>query len=209
MTSPRGCLKSSMASSSGWPATATSSASAPTFAATPSWRPSPGSTRNAGRALCGRARPRKHCVKRMRLIGWQSPNLSMPSAHKDQLGSSSHARQTGQRLRPGGRRRREGRSHLRGDHRFGPAGQKTSPGCAKNRPSPESLLAGRRTCGSFRAPPLGSPASRVVRRLSVGAGDDLSLAHGTRAKERQDLRCATVVCCSGTGGTTLGQAQRR
>ena len=62
---------------------------------------------------------------------------------------------------------------------------KTSPGCARNRPSPESLLAGRRALGSFRSTSprhnLGSPASRVVRRLSVGAGDALSVTQQSTA----------------------------
>ena len=55
-----------------------------------------------------------------------------------------------------------------------------APGCARNRPSPESLLAGRRSAAALGAPSpahgLGSPASRVVRRLSVSAGDALRSA---------------------------------
>ena len=87
---------------------------------------------------------------------------------------------------PGRRRQREGCQHPRGDGRFSPAGQKTAPGRASNGPSPESLLAGRRVAVGFGGTSprgeLGSPASRVLRRLSVSAGDALSVTHGTRAK---------------------------
>jgi hypothetical protein len=45
---------------------------------------------------------------------------------------------------------REGRPHPRCDGRFGPTGRKAAPRCRSNGSSPESLLAGRRTLGSFR-----------------------------------------------------------
>ena len=64
---------------------------------------------------------------------------------------------------------------------------------ARNRPSPESLLAGRRSAaalgGTFPRRGLGSPASRVARRLSVRAGAVFSAAYCRRCKERQIFRC--------------------
>ena len=68
---------------------------------------------------------------------------------EDQLARIQSCAPAGQRLRPGGRRRREGRTHPRRDGRFGPAGQEAISGCASNLCSAEGLLAGRRVAVSF------------------------------------------------------------
>ena len=158
----------------------------PTVAAT-----SPGSIRCIGRALCGRARPRKHCAKRERPIGWSSPTPKplMPSARR-RPAIVLLATFCGAVIVP-----LAGWSWRRAGCWGGPV--LTSPGCAKNRPSPESLLEGRRSAAASGAPSprhgLGSPASRVTRRLSVSPGAVCSAANCKRCRERQIFRCCSCL----------------